>query len=243
MSDPAPAQASFRIGMVLNELGGEFPDVSVSKIRYLEEEGLVKPARTAAGYRMYTYADIERLRFVLACQRDNHWPLKVIRQHLEDFDHGIVPDLSIGRVRVPRMETGEDGFPTPEAFAPRTSTVRLSREDLLEAAGIDDELLDAIEQYGLIERRPNQSYYDSPALAVAALVGEFAASGIEPRHLRTFKIAADRQVGLFEQILAPGRRASDPHSRREVAEAAQRLAALSVRLHAVLVRNGLAGFA
>lgn len=236
MTEALGHDRSLTIGKVLDELREEFPDITVTKLRYLEDEGLVKPARTPAGYRKYSYDDVDRLRFILACQRDRFWPLKVIRQILDDYDNGAVPDLDSAAVRVPRMETGEDGFPTPEAFAPRTSTVRLSREEVLEAANIDEKLLEEIESFGLIARRPQQTYYDGEALAVASLVGEFAALGLGPRHLRAVKNAAEREVGLFEQVLAP------EASRQEAADTAHKLAALSVRLHAQFVKHGLNGF-
>lgn len=240
MSGAASRLATLTIGKVLAELSEEFPDVTVTKLRYLEDEGLVKPDRTPAGYRKYSYADVERLRFILACQRDRFLPLKVIRQILDDHDNGAVPDLDATTVRVPRMETGDDGFPTPDAFAPRTSTVRLSREELIESAGIDEALLDEIESYGLIYRRPQQTYYDASALSVVALVGEFAALGLGPRHLRAVKNAAEREVTLFEQLLTPGQRSDG--ARQDAADTAHRLAALSVRLHAQFVKNGLNGF-
>lgn len=240
MSEAASKLATLTIGKVLSALSEEFPDVTVTKLRYLEDEGLVKPDRTPAGYRKYSYADVDRLRFILACQRDRFLPLKVIRQILDDHDNDAVPDLDATAIRVPSMETGEDGFPTPQAFAPRTSTVRLSRAELIESAGIDEDLLDEIESFGLIHRRPQQTYYDASALSIVALVGEFAALGLGPRHLRAVKNAAERQVTLFEQILAPGQR-HDGH-RPDEGDTAHRLAALSVRLHAQFVKNGLNGF-
>lgn len=240
MSEAASRLTTLTIGKVLAELSEEFPDVTVTKLRYLEDEGLVKPDRTPSGYRKYSYADVERLRFVLACQRDRFLPLKVIRQILDEHDSGAVPDLDATSVRVPRMETGDDGFPTPASFAPRTTTVRLSRAELIESAGIDDALLDEIEEFGLIRRRPQQTYYDAADLSVAALLGEFASLGLEPRHLRAVKQAAEREVTLFEQILTPEKRRGE--ARQEAADKAHRLAALSVRLHAQFVKNGLNGF-
>lgn len=242
MTEPVSQLSTLTIGKVLDELRAEFPDITVTKIRYLEDEGLIKPSRTAAGYRKFSYADVERLRYILAGQRDNFWPLKYIRQLLDDLDNGVAPDVSTPTVKVPGLDTDADGFPTPEAFAPRTSTVRLSRDELCESAGITPDLLVEIETYGLIDQRPSQTYYDASALAIASLVGEFALLGIEPRHLRAFRTSADREIGLFQQALSPGRKPHDSQARQEALKAAQRLAALSVRLHAMLVKNGLAGF-
>lgn len=239
MSEAASELATLTIGKVLAELDDEFPDITVTKLRYLEDEGLVKPDRTPAGYRKYSYRDVERLRFILACQRDRFLPLKVIRQILDDHDNGTIPDVDATAVRVPRVETGDDGMPTPEAFAPRTSTVRLSRAELIESAGIDEDLLEQIEAFGLIRRRPQQTYYDSSALSVVAILGEFAALGLGPRHLRAIKNAAEREVALFEQVLAPAQRDGGAH--HDAHDAAHKLAALSVRLHAQFVKNGLNG--
>lgn len=240
MTDALSDLTKLGIGKVLDELHGEFPKLSISKIRYLESEGLVEPQRTASGYRKFTFADVERLRFILRQQAaPNFWPLSHIRQVLDDMDRGRVPDTAMGKAsRVPHLTLAEDGLPSVETFSESRSQLRLSREELLESSGLDAGTLDAVEEFGLIQRRPTQTYYDGDDLQVAALVAQFAELGLEPRHLRHFGTQADREASLVEQIVSPRARSID----QEAAEhAAAALAALSVRLHTVLVRNRVRG--
>ncbi|HZK36302.1 MAG TPA: MerR family transcriptional regulator [Aeromicrobium sp.] len=228
------------IGKVIDELGAEFPELSITKIRYLESEGLIEPERTSSGYRKFSYSDVERLRFILRHQRDKFWPLGHIRQVLEDMDQGIVPPETVGgAVAVPNLVLAGDGLPNAGSFAAGRSQIRLSRAEILDSAGISEEMLDAIEQYGLVSRRKKQTYYDGAALSIAATVAEFAKLGLEPRHLRIFKTAADREIGLFDQIVSPVTKHKEPDAKLRVEEMVANLAALSVRLHTLLVRNGL----
>jgi DNA-binding transcriptional MerR regulator len=239
VTEPLPELSRLGIGKVLDELLPEFPDLTITKIRYLESEGLLEPERTSSGYRKFSFGDVERLRFILRQQRDKFWPLSHIRQVLDDMDRGVVPDTQLGSTtRVPRLSLAADGLPTAETFAEPKSNARLSREELLESAGIDSDTLDAIEEFGLIVRRPTQTYYDGEALQVAALVGEFVELGIEPRHLRIFRAAAEREVALFEQVVTPRSRQLDKEASEQTVSA---LAALSVRLQSVLVRSRLRG--
>ena len=226
------------IGDVLAVLRPDFPDVTISKIRFLESEGLVQPERTSSGYRKFSHADVERLRYVLACQRDQYLPLKVIRDHLEAIDRGLEPPSGIEGPRVPRALVSTDGLPSSDAFRPAPSEVRLSRGEILESSGLDDALLTQLEGYGLVTRRGQ--HYDGEALTVASTVAEMSAFGIEPRHLRTFKVAADREVGLVEQVVTPLLRQRDPEGQQRADDAIRQLASLSVRLHAALVKAGLA---
>ena len=155
------------------------------------------------------------------------------------MDSGVVPDTEVGSTtRVPHLSLADDGLPTAETFAAPKSNVRLSRAELLDSAGIDSDTLDAIEEFGLIIRRPSQTYYDGEALSVASIVGEFVELGIEPRHLRIFRAAADREIALFEQVVTPRARQLDKEASEQTVAA---LAALSVRLQSVLVRSGLRG--
>jgi DNA-binding transcriptional MerR regulator len=235
-----PELARLGIGKVLDELHGEFPSLTISKIRFLESEGLVEPGRTESGYRKFTFADVERLRFILRQQAaPNFWPLSHIRQVLDDMDRGRVPDASMGKAsRVPHLSLADDGLPSAETFTETRSQLRLSREELLESSGLDATALDAVEEFGLISRRPTQTYYDGDDLQVAALVAEFAELGLEPRHLRHFGTQADREASLVEQIITPRARSLDQEA---AAHAAAMLSALSVRLHTVLVRNRVRG--
>jgi len=237
-----PAVASSRglmgIGDVLAILRPDFDDVTISKIRFLESEGLINPQRTASGYRKFSHADLERLRYILACQRDQYLPLKVIRDNLDAIDRGLEPSAAGGGPRVPRALASTDGLPSSESFRPSSAEVRLSRKELLAESQLDEELLSQVEGYGLITKRG--AHYDADALAVASTVAEMAAFGIEPRHMRTFKIAADREVGLVEQVVNPMLRQRDPESQQRADDAIRQLAALSVRLHSALVKAGLA---
>jgi DNA-binding transcriptional MerR regulator len=226
------------IGDVLAVLRPDFTDVTISKIRFLESEGLVSPQRTSSGYRKFSHADVERLRYVLACQRDQYLPLKVIRENLEAIDRGLEPASGSEGPRVPRALVSTDGMPSSDSFRPSVAEVRLSRVELMEASGLDDALLAQLEGFGLIVKRG--THYDGEALLIAGTVAEMAAFGIEPRHLRTFKIAADREVGLVEQVVTPLLRQRDPEGQARADDAIRQLAALSVRLHSSLVKAGLA---
>lgn len=239
MTNPDVDLSRLGIGKVIEELRPEFPEITITKIRYLESEGLVEPERTASGYRKFSYADVERLRFILTQQRDKFWPLSHIRQVLEDMDKGVVPPDEVGgAVAVPHLRLAEDGMPDAEAFREGRSRIRLSQAEILESAKITPDLLEAIEQYGLINRRTAQSFYDGNDLTIASVVAEFARLGLEPRHLKIFRTAADREIGLFEQILSPAARQQDKDRAAELTAA---IAALSVKLHTVLVRVGLNG--
>jgi DNA-binding transcriptional MerR regulator len=233
--------AFMSIGDVLGKLRPDFPDVTISKIRFLEDEGLIKPERTASGYRKFSNEDLSRLRYVLSSQRDHYLPLRVIREHLDAIDRGLEPPaLGGGGPRVPRALVAAEGMPGPESFQPDASEVRLSRRELLDAAGLEEEQLQQLEQYGLLGPRPGGSHYDGDALVVAKTVAEMARFGIEARHLRPFKAAAEREVGLVEQVVTPLVRQRNPEARARADEVARELAALSVKLHATLVKAGLA---
>ena len=197
MSSALPASSLMSIGEVLARLRPEFPDVTISKIRFLESEGLVEPARTPSGYRKFSHADVARLRYVLATQRDHYLPLRVIREHLDAIDRGLEPPAAPGeKPRVPR--SADDDLPGPRALAGAVE-LRLSRAELAEAAGLDAELLDQVEAFGLLApvrgsaRGDAPGWYDADALVVATAVAELTAYGLEPRHLRSFRTAADRE--------------------------------------------------
>ena len=238
MNAPAP-RAFMSIGEVLSQLRAEFPDVTISKIRFLESEGLIEPERTSSGYRKFSRDDVARLRYVLSAQRDQYLPLRVIKQHLEAIDRGLEPPTSGGGgPQVPRALVAAEGLPGPEAFIREPSELRLSREELVDAAGLDGEQLAQIEQFGLIAPRPG-GYYDGDALIIAKTVAEMSRFGLEPRHLRAFRASADREVGLVEQVVSPLVRQRNPAAHGRAEEVARELAALSVKLHATLVRSGL----
>ena len=234
-----PARAFMSIGEVLAALRSDFPDVTISKIRFLEAEGLVEPERTPSGYRKFSRDDVQRLRYVLGAQRDHYLPLRVIKQHLDAIDRGLEPPaIAGGGPQVPRALVAAEGLPGPEAFGRDASELRLSRDELVEAANIESDQLDLLEQYGLVTSRPG-GYYDGDALVIAKTVAEMSRFGLEPRHLRAFRAAADREVGLVEQVVAPLVRQRNPEARGRAEEVARELAALSVKLHASLVKAGL----
>lgn len=238
-----PSQgAAASIGSVLAQLRAEFPDVTISKIRFLESEGLVCPHRTASGYRQFSPADIERLRYVLAAQRDHYLPLKVIKEQLDAMDRGERGGPADGSgPRLPRPLVGLPGAgsapASPEEFAV-ADTVRLTREELLAAAEVDAAALAEFEQFGLIRPGP-AGFYDTDAVHVARTVRAMTDFGLEPRHLRAFRASADREVGLLAQIVTPMTLQRDPDARARADEVVRELAALSVRLHALLVKSGL----
>lgn len=243
MSRAASARPSdFSIGEVLAKLRPDFPDVTISKIRFLESEGLIEPSRTPSGYRKFSHEDVERLRYVLTAQRDHYLPLRVIKDRLDAIDRGLEPPELPGKQPVvPRVVLAGDAYPKAEAFRPDDSRFALTREELAESAEVGTELIEQLEAFGLLTTTEDGERYDGDALVIAKIAGEMASYGVEPRHLRAFKNAADREVGLFEQVVAPLLRHRTPGSQARAEEAIRELAALSVRLHATLVKVGLAG--
>ncbi|GGL29504.1 MerR family transcriptional regulator [Planomonospora sp. ID91781] len=219
---PQAARAHMSIGEVLALLQGEFPDVSISKIRFLEGEGLIEPERSPSGYRKFTYADVERLRYILSEQRDRYLPLRVIKDRLEEADREERP------VARPRAVPSEA---QPE--------VRLSREELLAAAEIDEETLAELEDYGLLAAVAR--HYDAEALAVARSVGALSAFGLRARHLRAVRAAAEREAGLVEQAVAPLLRRRAPGAIDRADETAREISGLLLELHASLLRSGVRG--
>ncbi|MFT4298135.1 MAG: MerR family transcriptional regulator [Aeromicrobium sp.] len=214
------------IGKVLDELRPEFPDLTITKIRYLESEGLLEPERTPSGYRKFSFDDVERLRFILRQQRDAFWPLSHIRQVLDDMDNGRAPTAQTGR----HLTLAPDGLPTEATFAEKPSRERLTREDLIDQAGIDEVLLEEMEAHGLIVRRARQRYYDGDDLAIAVAVAELADLGVEPRHLRQVRTAAQREADLVRQVVGP-------RTGEDAEATAAALAAGSIRLHTMVLRS------
>jgi DNA-binding transcriptional MerR regulator len=223
------------IGAVLAALKPDFPDVSISKIRFLEAEGLVTPERTASGYRTFSEDDLERLRYILTAQRDRFWPLKVIRESLDALDRGLVADSSAEgvRPRAPRPSLDPD---VPRAGALTASSgLRLARAELADASGLDDAALEALETFGLL-RPDSTGHYGEAALSVAHTAAELAAYGIEPRHLRPFRTAADREIGLVEQAVSPHRGKRESGRQKDPTPDILRLC---IALHTALVKDGL----
>jgi DNA-binding transcriptional MerR regulator len=237
----AASRARKSIGQALAELRAEFPeeDIKESKIRFLEAEGLVEPERTPSGYRKYSTDDMERLRYIIRAQREHYLPLKVIKEHLDAIDRGLEPPAGNGQPTVPRVVFAGDGTSLTESFRAEPRDVRISRRELIKTAEITEELLDQLEGFGLVTMRTGARHYDSDALVVAKTAGELAAFGLEPRHLRAFKTAADREIGLVEQVVSPIRRSREDGAEGRAEQAIEEMAALSVRLHAALVKAAL----
>jgi uncharacterized protein len=208
------ARGQFGIGEVLAQLQPEFPDISTSKIRFLEAEGLIEPARSRSGYRRFSAADIERLRYILTMQRDSYLPLRVIRERLADGEEGADGQSPAGR-----------------------SPADMTRRQLLDAAEISDAELTELEDYGLIRRVGRQ--YGADALAVARALAALRQYGVQARHLRPVKAAADRAANLVEQVIAPQLRQRGPGARDAAARTAWQIADLTLRLHATLVESAL----
>ncbi|GIG56461.1 MerR family transcriptional regulator [Longispora fulva] len=217
------AQGLMSIGEVLAQLRADFPDITISKLRFLETEGLVEPCRTASGYRKYSWGDLVRLRFILTAQRDQYLPLKVIREQLDAGAH----EMTL------RLVTADERAGVEQL---------LTRAELLVRTGLDEEWLRGVEQYGLLAAR-SDGRYDPEAVEVATVVAQLGEHGLEPRHLRAFRGAADREVGLLEQVVAPMARQRSPEARARAAETLRELAALALRLHAALLQAGLRGSA
>ena len=232
--------ARITIGQAVADLKAEFPDVDIkeSKIRHLENEGLVEPERTPSGYRKYSVQDMEKLRYIIRAQREHYLPLKVIREHLDALDRGLEPPALTGGPSVPGSLMANPA-PGAESLLSHSADVRISRRELVKTAEITEELLDQLENFGLVRTRTGSKHYDADALVIAKVAGELAAYGIEPRHLRAFKSAADREVGLLEQVLSPIRRSREDGAEGRAAQTMDEMAVLSVRLHAALVKSGL----
>lgn len=251
------ATADMTIGEVLAQLRTDFPELTISKIRYYERQGLLAPARSAAGYRKFSPADVQRLHYVLTAARDHYLPLKVIKERLRAADgaaegievgHGepgeAHPPLAAVASDAPasaasQPDAGGGQAISPEAFSFDESDRRLSRRELLRESGLDDEQLGELEAYGLIAARGSSSSYEADALVIARIVSELTAYGFQARHLRPVKAAVDREIGLIEQVLTPLVRQPSREARSRAVEHARGYAALSVRLHVALLETAL----
>ncbi|MDD0857509.1 MerR family transcriptional regulator [Arthrobacter alpinus] len=227
------AAAVLNIGEVLALLCADFPSVTASKIRFYEEKGLITPQRTPAGYRQFRESDVERLRFVLGLQRDHYLPLKVIREYLEAIDQGLTPqNLPPGVSVAPRMVSEE------LARELKSKSRRLTVEQLRCESGVSAELLETMMSYGLVDYRDGT--FDDHAVRIAQACTALAAHGLEPRHLRPFQAAAEREFGLVERVVAPLSSRKDSTSAVRAAEAAREVAELCLSLHSSLVQAKIA---
>lgn len=245
------------IGEVLALLKDEFPDVTISKIRFLESQGLLDPERTPSGYRKFYEADVERLRWILRQQREHFLPLKVIKGRLSD--EGDDNGDGDGLVAPPTATSGasaavaavEEAAPAPvrrsrpvaETLSAGPTGANLTLEELAGAGGLSPEQVGELERYGFLSGRPvaGTVYYDEEALIVARLAAGFLRFGIEARHLRAYANAAGREAALFEQVVTPLLKQRNPQARRQAVETLGELGELGGRLRAALVRRALKG--
>ena len=231
-------QKSITIGAVCKALVQEFPDISISKIRYLEDQKLLTPRRTPGGYRLYTQGDVARLRTILRMQRDEFLPLRVIRQELAAGRAGETTlDQNSGGSRSSR-----DGMrPWRTSVSVREATGALySIEDVLEETKADAKLVRELEEYGVVkgEQRGGVRYFDETEREIIGAVAELARYGVGGRNLRVFRSSADREANLLQQILAPALRSRNPQRSKEALEALENLAAVATHLkHLLLIRD------
>jgi DNA-binding transcriptional MerR regulator len=219
------SKGTLSIGEVHSVLKRDFPDVTISKIRFLETEGLVIPARTASGYRRFTDVDVRRLREVLTLQRDQYLPLKVIREQLDQAaDETVVAGSGM----------------RPEDFRPGAGRMRLTRSELADMTELEEEYVAQLEELGLVWVSP-AGHYDEDAVTICQVAARLSAFGFEGRHMRSFRVVADRESGLIEQMATPFTRTTgrDRDSKVRSQEAIREIAALFVQLHAALLRAEL----
>ncbi len=222
------------IGEVLDAVRPEFPDISISKIRFLEAEGLIAPERTASGYRKFYEQDVERLRYVLSLQKDHFLPLRVIKERLTGANGGSPPPAPPpSRQGVGPPETAEPQVETEVAAAP----VSLDREALLASSGLSEQELTGLEEYGVVAR--GRDRYDETDLAIARAARGFLAHGVDARHLKMYRQAAEREASIFQQILQPTLRKGDPESLRRADETARELESLSRTLRGAFLRSSV----
>lgn len=219
------------IGAVCKILEGEFDDISISKIRYLEDQKLLTPRRTAGGYRLYSQSDVERLRTILRLQRDEFLPLRVIRQELAA---GGDIDLGTGAERRPASGS------VRRAILVNTSSAYLTLDEVVEETGARVELIAELENFGIVEpeKRDGKTVYDETDREIVRASNELSRVGVGARNLRIFRSSADREANLLEAILGPSLRSRNPERRKEALEALESMAATVSHLkHLLLVRD------
>jgi DNA-binding transcriptional MerR regulator len=227
---PSPRQKAVTIGAVCKALGQEFPDISISKIRYLEDQKLLTPRRTQGGYRLYSQNDIQRLRTILRLQRDEFLPLRVIRQELAGgrSDSDVAPPGA------------ERRGPRRAMVSTRDPGALYSLEDVVDETGATPGLVRELVDFGVIkgETRAGTRYYDETEREIVRAVSELARYGVGGRNLRVFRSSADREAQLLQSILAPALRSRNPDRRKEAIEALENLASVTTHLkHLLLIRD------
>jgi DNA-binding transcriptional MerR regulator len=227
-----PTQKSITIGAVVKAISHDFPDISISKIRYLEAQKLLTPRRTPGGYRLYSPGDVARLRTILRLQRDEFLPLRVIRQ-----------ELASGRAahsEVAPASPGESSRRWRPSVSVGDSNPFYTIDDVLEETQADPKLVGELEEYGVVkgEMRDGVKCYDDTEREIIRAVTELARYGVGGRNLRVFRSSADREASLLQQILEPALRSRNPQRRKEAVEALENLAAVATHLkHLLLIRD------
>jgi DNA-binding transcriptional MerR regulator len=256
------ARAHASIGDVLNQLREEFPEITISKIRFLESQGLVDPERTPSGYRKFYTGDVERLRWILREQREHFLPLKVIKDRLDEIDRdggfaespeakaeateAVAQLFASARTEVGKSEAdtvadllADDGG---EAFHLENGGAILTRSELADLAGLDDAGLAELEAYGFLKpslTTTDRALFDDDALTIAKIAHAFMQYGIEPRHLRMYRAFVEREASLFEQVLMPYRRQRNPEARAREIETLGEMAGLGRRLRTALLQQSV----
>jgi DNA-binding transcriptional MerR regulator len=269
-----PTSAQVSIGDVLDQLRPEFDDITISKIRFLESQGLIDPERTASGYRKFSAADVDRLRFILRQQREHFLPLKVIKERLDQLDSGVpaetfdVPvEATETEAEKPRrrkapvteplfemarraaeegeareVTSGVQDVDGPDDHRLSQTAVILTRTELAAAAGISDAELGQLEEYGLVtpaHTSRDRVLFDEDALAIARVAASFMRHGVEARHLRMYRAFAEREAGLFEQVLLPYRRQRNPEAQARTRDTLGELSGLGRQLRTALLRQAV----
>ena len=222
------------IGEVLNQVRSEFDDISISKIRFLEAEGLIVPSRTKSGYRKFSSSDVEKLRYILRMQRDHYLPLKVIKEHIEAIDRGLKPEIDeIVKPKVPSalVDLNQLGI--------KKSNIRVTREDLISNTSITDQDLKESEDYGLIKVLADKRHYDDIAVKTARVIAALSGFGLEPRHLKFLKSGSDRESSLIKQVASPMSRSKRPDAGEQALEMMREISNLTNQLHFILVSSTL----
>ena len=229
------------IGEVLTLLKDEFPDVTISKIRFLESQGLLDPERTPSGYRKFYDNDVARLRWILRQQREHFLPLKVIKGRLVGEPEGEEEGEAAGQTGSVRIPGPPSLSSDPDPLAPPRSGTSLTIQELATSCGLEPDDLKELERYGLVVSRTvgGTAYYDDDALAAAHVAAGFMKFGVEARHLRMYKTAAEREAGFFEQVVMPMLKQRNPEARRQASETLAELARLGQRLRSAMLRNAL----
>lgn len=237
-----PARGYLGISEVLAELRADFPDISVSKIRFLETEGLITPARSPSGYRRFTAPDLDRLRFILTAQRDQYLPLRVIRDRLDRLEQQAGQAAHHAQTTQPPAPVPSQRRPASNGYSDPGETVgpaqMLTRRELIEAAGLSEALLTELETFGLLRRVGR--HYSADALEVARTAVGLTAFGVEARHLRAVRAAAERETTMIESLVAPILRQRGAGARELASRTAGDCATLVLRLHGALVEGALA---